>query len=104
MSKSRLKHFPIQTEVYYTLDERNHRTIMEVVSQDRPGLLARIGQALVSCEVRVQNAKIDTVGAKADDIFFVTDRNNQPLSAELREQLRGAIVESIDGMSLHHRW
>ncbi len=95
-SKLRLKHFPIQTEVYYTPDERNQRTIMEVVSQDRPGLLAKIGQALLACEVRVQNAKIDTVGAKADDIFFVTDRNNRPLSEALRELLRRTIVESAD--------
>ncbi len=93
-SNSRLKHFPIETEVHYTVDERNQRTIMEVVSQDSPGLLARIGQALLSCEVRVQNAKVDTVGAKADDIFFVTDRNNRPLIAELSERLRSAIVGS----------
>ncbi|CAK0781080.1 (Protein-PII) uridylyltransferase / (Protein-PII)-UMP uridylyl-removing enzyme [Gammaproteobacteria bacterium] len=96
-SPLRLKHFPIPTEVHYTLDERNQRTVMEVVSQDRPGLLARIGQALVTCEVRVQNAKIDTVGARADDIFFVTDRNNRPLGEEFGERLRAAIVELVDG-------
>ncbi|CAK0763497.1 (Protein-PII) uridylyltransferase / (Protein-PII)-UMP uridylyl-removing enzyme [Gammaproteobacteria bacterium] len=96
-SPLRLKHFPIPTEVQYTLDERNQRTLMEVISQDRPGLLARIGQALVTCEVRVQNAKIDTVGARVEDIFFVTDRNNHPLNEELCERLRSTIVELVDG-------
>jgi len=92
----RLKHFPIPTEVNYTLDERNQRTLMEVISQDRPGLLARIGQALLSCEVRVQNAKIDTVGARAEDIFFVTDRHNHPLSSELAERLRVTLEAAVN--------
>ncbi|CAK0745634.1 (Protein-PII) uridylyltransferase / (Protein-PII)-UMP uridylyl-removing enzyme [Gammaproteobacteria bacterium] len=91
-----MKHFPVSTTVLYTLDEKNHRTVMEVVSQDRPGLLARIGQAILSCGVRVQNAKIDTMGARADDTFFVTDRNNQPLNESLRERLRTAIVDCLD--------
>jgi len=94
-SPLRLKHFPISTEVHYTLDERNQRTMMEVVSQDRPGLLARIGQSLLLCEVRVQNAKIDTIGAQADDIFLVTDRNNHPLDEKLKERLRATIVELV---------
>lgn len=92
----RLKYFPIPTEVHYTLDEGNQRTLMEVTSQDRPGLLARIGKALLNCEVRVQNAKIDTVGARVDDIFFVTDRNNHPLNEDLCERLRLAILEAVN--------
>jgi [protein-PII] uridylyltransferase len=32
--------------------------------------------------VRLLNAKIATLGSRAEDIFYITDRNNQPLGDE----------------------
>ncbi len=93
----RLKHFPVPTEVRFSLDGAQRRTVMVLLTQDRPGLLARVGQAMVACGVRVQNAKIATVGAQADDVFFITDRSNQPLDDDRQVLLRQAILEQLDG-------
>ena len=93
-----LKHFPIPTEVLFRDDSRNTRTILEVVARDQPGLLAKIALALVKCKVKVQNAKIATFGERAEDIFFITDLQQQPLTDEEQfEELRKTITQLLEG-------
>jgi [protein-PII] uridylyltransferase len=74
------KHFPIKTRIGFRLDEVDQHTIMELVTADHPGLLSQVGRAFTECEVRLLNAKIATLGSRAEDIFHIADRNNQPLS------------------------
>ncbi len=91
-----VKHFPLPTEVTFQQDENNSRTIMEVITSDRPGLLSQIGKALMECNVRLQNAKIATLGARVEDIFFITDAANRPLhDAQQTEQLADRIKELL---------
>jgi len=64
-------------------------TTMEVVAQDRPGLLHQVAQALLECKVRLVSAKVSTVGEKAEDTFFITDRDGAPVdSAAVRARIR----------------
>ncbi len=92
-----LKCFPISTSVSFMPDKANRRTVMEVVTADRPGLLARLGFALREQGVVIQNAKIATIGARAEDIFFITDEKNQPIdSPERQEQLATTIKRYLD--------
>jgi len=74
------KHFPIKTHIYFKLDEHDQHTIMEIITSDRPGLLSRVGRAFADCDVRLLNAKIVTLGSRAEDVYFITDHNDQPLS------------------------
>lgn len=74
-----LKHFAFPTEVTFSNDTINQRTVMEVITPDRPGLLARVGQVLLEHRVRLTNAKIATLGERVEDVFFVTDENGDPL-------------------------
>ncbi|MEA3292774.1 MAG: hypothetical protein U9Q71_10805, partial [Pseudomonadota bacterium] len=78
----KLKQFPIQTRVGFVDDESKARTTMEVVAQDRPGLLHMVALALLECKVRLVTAKISTVGEKAEDTFFITDRDGLPVDSE----------------------
>jgi len=75
-----LKHFSTPTRIDFGQDEANQRTIMKLVTDDRPGLLSQIGYAFSDCGVRLIKAKIATIGAEAQDRFFITDLNNLPLS------------------------
>ncbi|GGC56361.1 [protein-PII] uridylyltransferase [Marinobacter halophilus] len=74
-----LKHFAFPTEVTFSNDTINQRTVMEVITPDRPGLLARIGQVLLEHRVRLTNAKIATLGERVEDVFFITDEHGEPL-------------------------
>lgn len=92
-----LKHFPIETRVSFQEARNGGSTIMEVTAQDRPGLLHRIALALQACGVRLVTAKVATYGERAEDVFFVTDRNGSPLrDAQARERLAQAVHARLD--------
>jgi len=91
-----LRHFPIATEVWFRDDLRNRRTVMEVTTGDRPGLLARLARALLECNVLLQSAKIATFGERAEDIFFVTDSEGNPLDTPQFDCLREAIKRLLE--------
>jgi len=75
----RYRHFPIKTHIDFKLDEIDNRTVMELITGDRPGLLSRIGRAFSECGINLQNAKIATLGSRAEDVYYITDRQNRPL-------------------------
>ena len=96
LARRQLRHFDFPVQVSYDVDERNRRTVLEVIATDRPGLLAHVGWTLADCEVRLQNAKIATFGERAEDVFFVTDASDRPLETAALEQLRARLIAAID--------
>ena len=91
------KAFQMPTCVSFHEDTTNSRTVVELVSWDRPGLLCRVGQAFMECGVQLHNAKIMTIGARAEDVFFVTDRENRPLNDSRKYMvLRETLVAQLD--------
>lgn len=93
----KVKHFNVGTRISFLPDPRNERTVLEFITADRPGLLARVGYTFARCGVRLQNAKIATIGAKAEDVFFITDQNNRPLEdREQLEAIRSTLTELLD--------
>jgi [protein-PII] uridylyltransferase len=93
----RLKHFPVPTRVTFTQDRGNNHSIMELITTDRPGVLSRIAQAFVICQVRLKKAKIATFGSRVEDIFFITDYNNNALySADQLDCLRDKLYQLLD--------
>ena len=93
----RMKHFSIPTRIYFSLDEKNNRNIMEVSTADRPGILSRIGMALDFCGVSLQSAKIATYGARVEDVFFITDRDNRIIRDPIKfECLENSIKSSLE--------
>lgn len=83
-----LKHFPIAPEVRIGSDGKGRFT-MSVVAGDRPGLLARIAYVLARHHINLRSAKINTLGARAEDTFLMDGATlAQPNAvALLREEL-----------------
>ena len=93
----RRKVFSTPTSIHFSDDERNQRTILEIMTGDRPGLLTHIAEALRECRLRLQNAKITTVGERAEDVFFITDTDDRPVQdPQRREALSQALRAQID--------
>ncbi|GAB6389458.1 [protein-PII] uridylyltransferase [Stutzerimonas marianensis] len=91
-----LKHFAFPPQVTIHNDMQRPQTIIEVVAPDRPGLLARIGQLFLDFDLSVQNAKIATLGERVEDVFFVTNADNQPLSdPQLCLKLQQAMIKQL---------
>ena len=92
-----LKHFDVRTDVRLSNDLANQHTVVEIVALDRPGLLAHIGRIFMEHKVNLQNARIATLGERAEDIFFLTDSEQQPISdPELCERLCDALRTQLD--------
>lgn len=66
-----LKHFPITPEITLRPDERGAFHILGIVAGDRPGLLSAIAQVLHQHHVRINAAKITTLGERAEDTFMI---------------------------------
>ncbi|MDD0841895.1 [protein-PII] uridylyltransferase [Pseudomonas sp. Gutcm_11s] len=91
-----LKHFAFQPLVSIHNDAQRPVTVLEITAPDRPGLLARIGKIFLDFDLSLQNAKIATLGERVEDVFFITDAANQPLSdPELCARLQDAIAQQL---------
>ena len=66
-----LKHFPIVPQVNIAKDEKG-RHILSIVAGDRPGLLARIAYLLAKHNIELSSAKINTLGSRAEDTFWIS--------------------------------
>jgi [protein-PII] uridylyltransferase len=92
-----LKHFKVKTEINISNDIHKQQTVLEVITLDRPGLLARIGLIFMEHGVNLQNARIATLGERVEDVFFISDRHGQPISnPELCQHLADALRQQLD--------
>jgi len=76
-----LKHFPITPRIQIVADEKDQYHVLNVTAGDQPGLLSRIAQTLLKHGVHVHTAKINTLGARAEDTFLIhadEDRLSNP--------------------------
>lgn len=92
-----IRYFSTPTETRLTTDPAGSHSILEVMTPDRAGLLARIGRVFFSYGIKVRTARITTLGAHVEDVFFITDASQRPIEdPELASKLQRAIRESLD--------
>ncbi len=84
--------------VRVTIDEPNDAGIarLEVVTADRPGLLALISALFVEFNIELHQARIATLGERAEDIFLVKTNQDISLSDPTQaEELKRRLTERI---------
>ena len=92
-----LKQFPIQTEVNFSETLQGQQTIIEVIAQDRPGLLYQIAEVFDKHDIKLQNAKVATFGARIEDIFIVTNLANKPITdSEIKNDIKQNIIDRLN--------
>jgi [protein-PII] uridylyltransferase len=92
-----LKQFEFKPRVYLSNDPYTKRSLLEVIAPDRPGLLARMGQIFMDFDLTLETAKILTEGEKVNDIFYLTDKNGEPISdLDVCMQLRNAVISELE--------
>jgi [protein-PII] uridylyltransferase len=92
-----LKYFSNPTRTSVSSDINTGTTVLEVITNDRPGLLARIALVFMEFNIRLHNARIATLGERVEDAFFITDQNGEPLSdPDFCRQLEEAICKQLD--------
>ena len=69
-------------------------TLVQVIAQDRPGLLHQISSCLSHEKCNIDIALIDTEGQMAIDVFYLTS-NGQKLSADHERRIQKKLLESL---------
>jgi len=73
-------------------------TVVEVRAHDEPGLLWRIGRALGDCGLNVRAARVETLGAEAVDVFYVTSSSGGLLTdPDVRRRVIAAVLSALAG-------
>lgn len=94
-----LAHFNVKTQITYNEDSLNHHTRLFLVTSDRPGLLATISRVFLTLDIHLHNAKIATAGERVEDMFYITNQQNQPLNPEEKEILRQKLTQVLSSAS-----
>jgi [protein-PII] uridylyltransferase len=88
-----VKHFPIDPVVEIVADRRPSRWVVSVSCADRPGLLSSVSRIFVKHGLNLIDARVTTLGARAEDTFVVNGSElddastRETIAAELRELL-----------------
>ena len=101
--KRRTRHFDLPTEIEFVQREVPPETRINLSTSDHPGLLWTVSRALDSCQVRITQARITTLGAQVQDVFTVTDAESRPIrdpkmQTRISDTLRRHIKELGDSL------
>jgi [protein-PII] uridylyltransferase len=84
----------VPTEIHFDDASSSHSTLMEIITQDRPGLLYRLSSALAKTGCNIEVALIDTEGQRALDAFYLTVEDAK-LSPARQQTLREALLSEL---------
>jgi [protein-PII] uridylyltransferase len=93
-SRGRVPKVTVETRINFDDSSSAHSTLLEIVAQDRPGLLYDIGSALARLGCNIEVALIDTEGHKAIDVFYLTALGKK-LPAQKQELLREVLQGTL---------
>lgn len=90
-----LRHFDVPTVINFEFNEASDQHIMSLQTLDQPGLLARVGQVFLQQSIEVHAARITTLGERAEDMFYISDRNDERLTQAKLEALKQALIDCL---------
>lgn len=86
----------VTPEVVFDDRASPQHTVVEVFAKDRPGLLFALSQALSDLGLTIALSKINTEGAKAADVFYVSDLQGEKLPQARFAEVRAALLRCVD--------
>jgi [protein-PII] uridylyltransferase len=84
--KTKVRFYPSQTNV----------TLVELEALDAPGLLANISQQFIALNFKLYQAKISTIGERAEDLFIISNELDMPLTQAEQVKLKKLLSEALD--------
>ncbi|MDH5259039.1 MAG: hypothetical protein OEX07_13575, partial [Gammaproteobacteria bacterium] len=93
----RIECFARPTEITFVDDLEKRQTTLQIVTTDRAGLLSKIAYTLRAQGVKVNNAKITTLGAQIDDVFIIRDSlTGSCISDTTKDAIENQLTELLD--------
>lgn len=96
-----LKQMTIGTSARIDNTMTENTSYLEVITPDRPGLLAQLGQIFVHFKLHLHSAKIATLGERVEDVFYITDAEDKAISdPTLCREIEATICHELDSRNL----
>jgi [protein-PII] uridylyltransferase len=92
----------VETHLRYDDTSSPSSTLLELTTQDCPGLLHTISSTLADEDCSIEVALIDTEGAVAHDVFYLTSRGEK-LTREQQRAIEWALTTEL-GEALPSNW
>jgi [protein-PII] uridylyltransferase len=86
-------HFNLTPKITFTEDQERKHTCLFLITSDRPGLLAHISKIFLDQNIHLHNAKITTAGERAEDMFYITNKQGNVLDENEKQQLTEKLME-----------
>ncbi len=90
-----VKHMPIETQVTISEEPESNNHTLDIIANDRPGLLATLAQQFLRFDIDLHIAKINTLGKRAEDTFLISAKNGRKLDSQHILALRQALILEI---------
>ena len=94
--KHHLAHFHVKTDVRFLNLDKTDQTEMELFALDQAGLLADVSAVFCDLELNLLNAKITTIGEKAEDFFILTNKFGRALDESERAALLTRLLQILN--------
>ncbi|MGQ0442042.1 MAG: [protein-PII] uridylyltransferase [Methylophilaceae bacterium] len=88
-----VKHMPINTQIRFYNDTGSIYHMLDIVTGDRPGLLANIAFIFLQQGVDLHNAKINTLGNRAEDSFLISAKQNNALTETQLQTIQQSLAQ-----------
>ena len=89
------RHFDHKVNVAFSHNKKWNLTQVDINVLDKQGLLSNIAYIFHQLNIRLVNARIATMGERVEDIFFVSNDKEQPLSHEEERMLKQTLEEKL---------
>ncbi|MDX2369340.1 MAG: [protein-PII] uridylyltransferase [Colwellia sp.] len=91
-----VKQFQFPLRVSFIDIKAKSKTMIEIITLDRPRVLSNIAQVFQQLKINIHSAKITTFGEKADDVFTISTSENTALNDEEKQILADKLTQEID--------
>ena len=88
-------HHSFDTKISILETDQSSVYQLEVITDDRHGLLSLISDQLTKEEISINHAKINTLGSRAEDTFLITYKNHLKMSARKINDLVKKLNQAI---------
>lgn len=92
LDKPSIKAFKVPLNIRITYEEGQPYNTLEVTTVDHHGLLSCLTQSVNKLGLVLRGARITTIGARVDDVFYITDQNGAVIAGAAQ---RGKLEKAI---------
>ena len=89
------KLFQTEPVIKFSVNPQHTHTVMELYTHDRPGLLSAVAQVFLSNQIQVINAKMVTLGDQVEDVFFITNSDDNALTETEQQRLDAELKDKL---------